>query len=494
MPDRRRHLPRDRQAGAVDARAGAAARSGHPLPHRRLQRQRARDAPELVGQIFSRVLKEIESGVLPWLPCTTFPFEKAADAFRYMAQARHIGRVVFRHRVEPRRLEQPVVPDATYLITGGLKGLGLLAAQWLAGEGARHLLLVGRSAPDEAAARALDDLRSEGVQVEVLAADIGTAQGVQRVMDALDGGNPRLGGVIHCAAVLDDGVLARQSLERFSRVMAPKADGAWRLHAAFGRHGHRPDFFVLYSSLSAILGSPGQGNYVAANAFLDALAHHRREQGLAATAIDWGAWAEVGMATRGNTVARAGAQGLAALSPTEGMQALGVVLREQLAQVAVAPIDWAQLGAQFGAAPIPPLLRDLVAQSRNRSGAATRAGHGGRGPRVDYAELDTAQRRQQITAMVRQELATVLALSGSADSIPSDVAFSSLGLDSLTAVELRNRLQGAIGRPVPPTAAFDWPTIDEMSQQLASLFDAAAEPVVEGQAPSSEGRREEMTL
>lgn len=453
----------------------------------------ARDTPELVGQIFTRVLGEIESGVLPSLPCTTFPFEKAADAFRYMAQARHIGRVVFRHRVDPRRLDQPVRADATYLVTGGLKGLGLLAAQWLAGEGARHLLLVGRSAPDEVAAQALAKLHSSGVRAVVVAADIGTAEGVQRLMAALDDGLPPLGGVIHGAAVLDDGVLAKQSIERFARVMSPKADGAWRLHAAFEQHGHRPDFFVLYSSLSAVFGSPGQGNYVAANAFLDALAHHRRGHDLPATSINWGAWAEVGMATRGNTVSRAGAQGLASLSPTDGMNALGVILREAIPQVAVAPIDWAQLGAQFGAAPVPPLLRDLVTAARNQAGGKRGAG-AARVQRVDYASLDASQRLRQISAMVRQELATVLAFSGSADAIPADAAFSSLGLDSLTSVELRNRLQAAIGRAVPPTAAFDWPTIDEMSRQLVGLFGGSGENGAAEGTAGAEGRREEMTL
>ncbi len=453
----------------------------------------ARETPELVGQIFTRVLQEIESGVLPWLPVTTFAFEKAPDAFRYMAQARHIGRVVFRHRVEPRRLDQPVRADASYLVTGGLKGLGLLAAQWLAGEGARHLVLAGRSAPDDAARDAIAALQADGVQVSVVAADVASAEGVARIMTALDA-MPALGGVIHGAAVLDDGVLARQSVERFAKVMGPKADGAWRLHAAIERSGQRPDFFVMYSSLSALFGSPGQGNYVAANAFLDALAQHRRGHDQAATSIGWGAWSEVGMATRGNTVSRAGAQGLASLSPAEGLQALGVVLRENVAQVAVAPIDWAQLGAQFGAAPVPPLLRDLVAEAKRRAGGAAKGSAQARGQRIDYAALPAPQRLAQISAMVRHELATVLALAGSADAIPADAAFSTLGLDSLTAVELRNRLQGAVGHALPPTAAFDWPTIEEMARQLAALFGAAPEAANDEAAAEGEGRREEMTL
>ena len=448
----------------------------------------ARDTPELVGQIFTRVLKEIEAGLLPWLPCTTFPFDKAADAFRYMAQARHIGRVVFRHRVEPRRLERPIRPDATYLVTGGLKGLGLLAAQWLAGEGARHLLLAGRSPPDAAAQNALAALQAQGVQACVVSADVSVADGVQRLMDALDGGLPPLGGVIHCAAVLDDGVLARQSVERFARVMGPKADGAWRLHAALERQGHSPEFVVLYSSLSSVFGSPGQGNYVAANAFLDALAHHRRGQDLAATSINWGAWLEVGMATRGNTSTRASAQGFTPLSPAQGIQALDLVVRDHPTQVAVAPIDWRLTVAQWGAASVPPLLADLVAEAKHRAysspGDAVALA-----PRVDFARLDASERLMQLTALVRRELATVLALATAQEAIALDQSFSTLGLDSLTAVELRNRLQAAIGRGVPPNAAFEWPTVAEMAHYLDAMFAAAA--VADGADRSS---REELTL
>ncbi|MEO8152052.1 MAG: SDR family NAD(P)-dependent oxidoreductase [Rhizobacter sp.] len=448
----------------------------------------ARDTPTIVGEIFTRVLHEIESGVLPWLPCTTFPFEHAPDAFRFMAQAKHIGRVVFRHNVVPARVEQPIQGDAVYLVTGGLKGLGLLAAQWLAGEGARHLLLAGRSAPDATARSAIAALQANGVQVSTVSADVATSAGVSSLMAALSrSGQPRLGGVIHCAAVLDDGVLAKQTAARFATVMGPKADGAWRLHRAFEKHGHAPDFFVLYSSLSAVFGSAGQGNYVAANAFLDALARQRREHDLPATSVNWGAWSEIGMAARGNAVSRAGAQGLASLSPTEGMQALGVLLRDGVTQVSVAPIDWAVLGKQMGAVQAPPLLRDLLAQAQSRSASGGGA-EGAAATRIDFSQVEPAAREAQLVTLVRRELATVLGLSGSPESIAIDQPFTGLGLDSLTAVELRNRLQLMLGRPVPATAAFEWPTVTEMAGGLNGLFVGAGQPEDDSEV------REEMTL
>ena len=445
----------------------------------------ARETPQIVGQIFTRVLQEIESGVLPWLPCTTFPFERAPDAFRFMAQAKHIGRVVFRHTIEPRRQEQVVRADATYLVTGGLKGLGLLAGQWLAAEGARHLVLAGRSEPDATALAAITALQSDGVQVIAVSADVATAQGIERLMSTLQG-LPPLGGVIHGAAVLDDGVLIKQTPARFARVMGPKADGAWRLSVAMERAAHRPDFFVMYSSLSAVFGSPGQGNYVAANAFLDALALSRREADRTALSVNWGAWSEIGMAARGGTVSRAGAQGLASLSPAEGMQALGVLLRQGAVRASVAPIDWNLLGQQMGGAQAPRLLSDLLAeaQSQGRRDAQSSAA------KVDFATLEPQERQAQLVTLVRRELATVLGLAGSPQSIPLDQNFTTLGLDSLTSVELRNRLQQSLGRGVSATAAFEWPTVQEMAVHLDSLYGGDDAPG----SVDEDASREELTL
>jgi acyl carrier protein len=452
----------------------------------------ARETPQIVGAIFARVLKEIESGALPLLPCTTFPFERASDAFRYMAQARHIGRVVFRHRHDPVRKSAAIRADATYLVTGGARGLGLLAAQWLVGEGARHLLLAGRSAPDEKASQAIESLRADGARVEFVAADVATAAGVARIMGCLGGSSaalPEVGGVIHCAAVLDDGVLAKQTPGRFAAVMAPKADGAWRLDRALRAGGQHPDFFAMYSSMSSVLGVPGQGNYVAANAFLDALAHQRRADDVPAMSVNWGAWKEVGMATRGNTVARAGAQGLLAIAPAEGMHALGMLLRDVPAQVCVNPIDWPQLLRSLGDSAAPTLLQDMVSQARGRLDSGRSATPAER-VTVDYAALEPAERVRLLADMVRRELATVLAMGDAAQSILDDQTFTGLGLDSLTSVELRNRLQQALGHSISSTTAFEHPSVGAMAAHLNTLFEPAGHEVVE----SVNDAREESML
>lgn len=200
------------------------------------------------------------------------------------------------------------------------------------------------------------------------------------------------------------------------------------------------------------------------------------------------------MATRGNTVSRAGAQGLAPLSPADGLAALDMVLRSDVTQVGIAPIDWPVVAAQFNNAAVPPLLSDLVAAARSRAERGL-GSQKAREQRVDFERLDAAQRLPQLRAMVQRELATVLGLAGSPDAIVTDQPFPTLGLDSLTAVELRNRVQVAVGRSVPPTAAFEWPTVAEMARQLSAMFGGASASSGGGSSDAGgAASREEMTL
>ena len=440
----------------------------------------ARDTPAIVGDTFRRVLSDIASGDLPLLPCTNFELERAPEAFRFMAQARHTGRVVFRHPVDAPRLDSPVRGNAMYLVTGGTRGLGLVAARWLADEGAKHLLLASRSEPDADARAAIAALMQANVSVRSVVADVGTAAGIETLMEALAASPMALGGVLHGAAVLDDGVLMRQSPERFAAVMAPKADGAWLLHRALQRRGLKPDFFVMHASMSAVFGSPGQANYVAANAFLDVLARQRHAQDLPATGIAWGAWKDVGMAARGGAAARVTGQGFEALAPAQGMHAMGMLLRDGVVNAAVAPIDWPRVARQLGDATPPALLQDLLARAQGPAGVAVAAPN----RTVDYAALSAGERLERLGALVRRELALVLALPDGAAGIVDDEPFSSFGLDSLTSVELRNRLQRALGRPVSATAAFEWPSVERLAGHLCTQYGSATD----------EAAREEVTL
>ena len=236
--------------------------------------------------------------------------------------------------------ELAIRQDGTYLITGGLGGLGLAVAEWLAERGARHLLLLGRRVPTAAVQLQLDALAAQGVTVTVAQADVSDKQRLQAILDQIDAAYP-LCGVIHGAGVLDDGALQQQNSARFAKVLAPKVQGAWNLHLL--TQGMALDFFVLFSSAAALLGSRGQANYAAANAFLDALAHHRHAQGLPGLSIDWGAWAEVGMAAQLVRTQRTqlAAQGMRAIAPAQGVAALAHLLGQPTPQVGVIPVNWA---------------------------------------------------------------------------------------------------------------------------------------------------------
>ncbi len=255
---------------------------------------------------------------------------KAAEAFRSMAGARHIGKLVLRmtppERVGELRWPGPVFrDDSTYLVTGGLGGLGLAAAEWLADQGAGALVLLGRSEPGREAATRLDALRSSGVDVTVEAVDVADEDAVAEVLDGIAGGARPLRGVLHAAGVLEDATLAGLDVARFRAPLQPKVAGAWNLHRLSAQAPL--DFFVLYSSVAGVLGTSGQANYAAGNSFLDSLAGHRRAHGLPATSIAWGPWSSVGLAASADERgARLAAQGLGSLDIAEGMSLLGTAM------------------------------------------------------------------------------------------------------------------------------------------------------------------------
>ncbi|MEK7324228.1 MAG: SDR family NAD(P)-dependent oxidoreductase, partial [Chloroflexota bacterium] len=305
--------------------------------------------PAFIQKMFSELLAAFADGTLKPLPRRAFPLRDAASAFRYMAQAKQIGKIVITQN-------QPVAirADASYLITGGLGGLGLRVARWLADRGARNLVLVGRRQPGEAASRAVSELQEMGVHVRIVQADVSKADQVQKLLASIE---PTLKGIVHAAGTLDDGILQQQNWQKFTNATAPKIDGAWNLHTLTQ---HLPlDFFVLFSSASSLLGSPGQGNYAAGNAFMDALAHYRKAQGLPALSINWGAWSEVGMAAslESQDQRRWAAQGMGAMTPEQGLAVFGQLLdAAEAAQIGVLPINWSTLSQRGNQS---PLLSDL---------------------------------------------------------------------------------------------------------------------------------------
>jgi acyl carrier protein len=310
-----------------------------------------------------------------------------------------------------------------------------------------------------------------GTRVHVVAGDVSKVADLQRVFAGIDAGMPPLRGVIHAAGVLEDGALLRQSWEPFARVLAPKVDGSWLLHRATLHR--RLDFFVLYSSIASILGSPGQGSHAAANAFLDALALHRRAHGLPALGIGWGIWSEVGSAAERGVGERLAAHGVGTIAPDGGLQVLEALLTGDAAYMAVQPVDWSRFLGALGAT--PSWLSDVAMQADStRSAPAAVRSTGARptAPEAGFIERLRATpadgQRDLLLAHLQQQIGRVVGLRAD-EEIDERQPLRDVGVDSLMAVELRNRLSVTLGngRTLPATLVFDHPTIAALVHYLA---------------------------
>ncbi|MEU7305732.1 SDR family NAD(P)-dependent oxidoreductase [Streptomyces sp. NPDC007206] len=443
------------EMGKTDVRDPADVAARHPGV-----RYRAFDlieaGPDRIGEMLTALVELFEAGVLTPLPVTPWDVRHAPAAFRHMAQARHIGKVVL-------TMPAPLDPDGTVLITGGTGGLGALLARHLVTEhGVRHLLLASRSGPDAPGAGQLaDELRALGADVHIEAADVADRDRAAALLDAVPDAHP-LTAVVHAAGVLDDTVVDQLTPERLDAVLRPKLDAAVHLHE-LTRHLDL-SAFVLFSSVAGTLGAPGQGNYAAANAFLDALAEHRRALGLPALSLPWGPWSQVAGMTGGLTdadIRRMERAGLPPLSPKEGLALFTEALDRPAAVQAPLAVDPARLGVD---GPVHPLLAAL-ARVRRTVRDLTVATDSGTGLAAELGRLGAAERHRRLVEEVCRQVAAVLG-HASAARIDPDQSFKELGFDSLTAVELRNRMNSATGVLLPATLVFDYPTPAVLADHL----------------------------
>ncbi|MDI3284213.1 type I polyketide synthase [Polyangium sp. 15x6] len=370
--------------------------------------------------------------------------------------------------------------EGSFLVTGGLGGLGRLTARWLAEKGASHLVLVSRRGVETEAAREVKaELEALGATVTVAACDVADEDAARRLLDAMPAALP-LRGIFHCAGVLDDGVLRTVTPERLARVMAPKIAGAWNLYRL--AQGLDLRCFVMFSSVAGTLGGPGQSNYAAANVFLDALAHHGRARGFPATSLAFGYWgAKTGMTSHLDRadVERMANLGMGALSMDQGIRLLETALaRGDVFSVPMAldPVRL-RMTLERSQEPVPAILRSLVRPRASHSVQTSSL------LREKLEKLPMAERRAAIVEMVREEVADRLGL-GSPGDIPLQRPFLELGLNSLMAVEIRQRLGARIGIPLPATLLFDAPTVDKLATVLVDRIDAAR-----GAAQSSDDGR-----
>lgn len=431
-----------------------------------------RTDPQRIGQSLAALAPLFADGRLrPAVP-TVYPLHRAGEALRLLQQARHVGKLVLAVG-HPARFRA----DAAYLVTGGLNGLGWLTAGWLAERGAGHLVLLGRRGPQPAVQAGIDALRRRGVQVRVVLGDVSEPDVLDAALQALDADGVPLAGVFHAAGALDDGALRQQTPERFRHVTAAKIAGGWNLHRLTAQRAL--DCFVLYSSTAALLGNPGQANHSAANQFLDALAHERQRLGLPALSVNWGGWAEIGAAVDTNVGERLQAMGLGPIRPRDGLAALDWLMSQPEAQCGMVPITWERFlqhrRAQPQYARFAATARHAMTGTRPPAAPAAPAAHQAQ-LLERLSRLPQQQRRQRLADEVATHTARVLGLDDAA-TVDRHRGFFDMGLDSLTVVELRNRLQSALGQPLPATLAFDYPDVEALATHLLDkLFAAPAGP------------------
>ncbi|MBS2966925.1 SDR family NAD(P)-dependent oxidoreductase, partial [Actinocrinis puniceicyclus] len=413
--------------------------------------------PDRIQEMLAALRELIEAGALQPLPVTAWDIRDARQALRHLSQARHTGKLVL-------TLPTPLDPDGTVLVTGATGNLGALAARHLVAEhGVRHLILASRRGASAPGANDLAaELTARGAVVKLVACDAADRDALAALLADVPAEHP-LTGLVHTAGVVEDATVTALTAEQVGAVFAPKADAAWNLHTL--TRGADLAMFVTYSSAAGVFGNPGQANYAAANSYLDALAAHRRISGLPATALAWGSWqpaagmtAKLGEAD----LARMRRGGMRPLPPAQGMALFDAAVAGGRAATVPALLD---LSAFKAAGSIPALLRALV-RAPVRT-AATAANPGASSLARRLSGLSPEAREQALLQLILENATAVL---GHADTgaVDAERPFKDLGFDSLTAVELRNRLGTATGLRLSPTLTFDYPTPLALARHLIS--------------------------
>ena len=461
------------EMGKADIRDAEAIATGHAgVVYRAFDLQEA--GADRINEMLGELLDLFAAGKIQLEPIAVWDIRRGIDAFRHLRDGRNVGKIVL-------TIPQPLDPDGTVLITGGTGGLGALVARHLVTiHGARHLMLLSRSGPEAKGATELrEELEAAGCEVEIVACDVADRAQLEAAIGAIAPEHP-LNGVVHAAGVLDDGLIEALDPEQVDRVLSPKIDAALHLHEL--TRDHDLSRFVLFSSAAASLGNPGQGNYAAANAFLDALAQRRQAEGLAAQSLAWGLWLQdsgTGMGADLDEAALARLQrvGIVPLSDEKGLQLLDAAAEIDAATLVPVHLDLSSMRTLAQAGVLPPMLRQLVRAPVRRKRT------GGRSLGRRLAALPESEWQEVVLESVRGEVAAVLGYD-SAEAIDTQVAFKDLGFDSLAAVELYNRLCQATGLRLPTTLGFDYPTPEAVTEYICTKMASGKEE--EGQRAEAE--------
>jgi phthiocerol/phenolphthiocerol synthesis type-I polyketide synthase C len=430
--------------------------------------------PRLTQKLFGEMMELFRDGALSPLPYRVFDCAQVVDAFRHMQQSRHIGKVVvsyhngFTNVEHPRRSKNgrlTLASDATYLVTGGLSGFGLKAAEWLAERGARHLVLISRSGPhtDEANA-AIERLTSQGIDVLGTACDVTDGEAVERLCAQIRASWPPLRGIVHAAAVIDDVLVCNLDHDKIRSVLAPKMLGALHLHRA--TQALPLDFFILFSSAATLFGNPGQAAYVAANTYLGTLARARRRVGLAATCVHWGAIDDVGFLARNEKIKTALRQrmGGAALNSAAALEVLDGLLAGDRSDLGVLTFDWSAMARFLPTAGAPKFIQQAARARDNAHVPADSADL-----QQMLQQLSGGALRTAVIDLLKGELGEVLGLSP--EKIDADRSLHDMGLDSLMGAELMLALGKRFGVNLPVMALSENPTLARLAQQVLELIE-----------------------
>lgn len=441
--------------------------------------------PALAARVLKAVMHLFAEGALTPLPCRVFPARQAVEAFRAMQQARHIGKIVLTFADVVPDMVPPDVPEvlpplvpagqqACWLVSGGLAGFGQEVVRWLVARGVTHLLLLGRRGLETpGAGDFVHELQQQGVQLQVHACDVADAPALARVLAHGVATLPPLKGIVHGAAVFDDGVVHALNAERMARVMAPKLQGAWNLHQA--TRELPIEHFVLFSSVTTAIGNPGQANYVAANMALEALARVRAAQGLAATCVAWGPIGDAGYLTR-NTAVRDGLEqrlGRPPLTARQALDALGRLLARPAQPQRGAPthivanLEWRTLSRLLASASSARFAGLNSALAPDGAGAEVEQDF-----RAQLAACSPSEAEARISQLVTRELAQILAIHG--ERIDPHRPLHDLGLDSLMAVELALALEQRLGIQLPVMLLNEAPSVHKISRRILERLQPAA--------------------
>lgn len=447
------------------------------------------ERPDLTRRLFGDMMQLFRDGILSPLPYREFDANDVVESFRYMQQARQIGKIVVTYRTPIQQVFHAPLPqaqalqlaaDGTYLVTGGLSGFGLRTAQWLVDKGARHLALLGRrGAATEEAQPALAAWREQGIEVQALACDITDSAQLRSVLASIEASKAPLRGIVHAATVFEDGLIRNLTQAQLQRVLEPKAKGAQYLHELTEHLAL--DFFVLFSSATTLFGNPGQANYVAANHWLEALARHRLLQGLPATAVLWGAIDDAGFLARNQDIKDAlqSRMGGAALQSQAALDTLERLLLQQRSGLGVLELDWKAL-SRFLPAAGAPKFSELA---RLHSGEQEEESNVDDIQRL-LAEMNDQELTELFAEMLKQEISEILRMPTS--KLDSSRPLQELGLDSLMSVELVVAVEERFGIRLPVMELSETSSIAKLTVRILELLrgsqDAEAAPVAEDNA------------